>query len=406
MRILIVSQYFWPENFKINDFALGMSELGHKITVLTGKPNYPSGKFFNGYSFFNKKNECINNIQIYRTPLLSRGKSGRVRLLLNYFSFAIFASLTALIRVKGKFDVIFVYEPSPVTVGLPAIILKWKFKIPIFFWVQDLWPESVEAAGMIKNRFLLSALNTLVIYIYRYSDRIFISSRSFSESICEKKVDAGKIVYFPNWPEEIYLTKVIDKKKYSGLMPIGFKIMFAGNIGEAQDFESIIQAADLLRGNKNVHWIILGDGRKKRWLEEEAERLKMKTHFHILGSFPVEEMPNFFYHCDAMLVSLKNSDVFSLTVPNKIQSYLAYGKPVLAMLNGEGSSIIEEANAGLSCKAGDYNNLAKNIESLYRYDKTDLSKMGENAKKYCHENFNRSQLFRRFEIIYSEMQSE
>ncbi|MBK9390231.1 MAG: glycosyltransferase [Bacteroidetes bacterium] len=161
-----------------------------------------------------------------------------------------------------------------------------------------------------------------------------------------------------------------------------------------------------MKSNQNIQWIILGDGRKKDWLQEEVKRLGLKSVFHILGSFPPTEMPNFFFHCDAMLVTLKDSNVFSLTVPNKIQSYLAFGKPVLGMLNGEGASIIEDANAGFSCNAGDYKQLAKNVERLYCSDNILLQKMGENAKKYCTETFNRSDLFKKFEKTYSELHHE
>jgi glycosyltransferase involved in cell wall biosynthesis len=404
MRILIVSQYFWPENFKINDFALGMQERAHEVTILTGKPNYPAGKFYPGYTFFGNRTQNYEGIKVIRAPLISRGKSKGFRLLINYFSFAFFASFTALFRVKGVYDVIFVYEPSPITVGIPAIILKKKFRIPVFFWVQDLWPDSVESAGNIKNPAILGILNKLVITIYKHSDKIFISSRSFSRSIMNKNILSSKIVYYPNWAEDIYLSEIADTGKYSYLIPVGFKIMFAGNIGNSQDFESIIQAAYILKNNKKIHWLIAGDGRKKKWLEEEITRLGLNTNFHILGNFPKEEMPNFFYHCDSMLVTLKKSEIFRLTVPAKIQSYLAFGKPILAMLNGEGAEIIEEAKAGISCKAGDYKQLACNVEYLLNSDKNELLKMGENAKKYYHENFDRTNLFKKFEKIYLDMQ--
>jgi glycosyltransferase involved in cell wall biosynthesis len=406
MRILVVTQYFWPENFKINDFALGMTELGHVLTVLTGKPNYPSGKFNKGYSFFNKRVEYYHGIKVIRVPLFPRGNGGGARLMINYISFAFFASIAAFFRVQEKFDLIFVYEPSPISVGIPAIVLKKKFKIPIFFWVLDLWPDSVEIAGNVKNRHILKLLNKLVIYIYKHSDRIFISSRSFSDPVREKNVDLDKIVYFPNWPEEIYLSEVKDYDKYAKIMPVGFKIMFAGNIGDSQDFESIISAANILRENREIHWIILGDGRRKQWLEAEVCRLNLNSNFHILGSYPTWEMPNFFFHCDAMLVTLKKSEIFSLTVPAKIQSYLAFGKPILAMLNGEGAEIIEEARAGISCNAGDYIQLANNIKLLLNYKREQLDDMGKNAKKYSNENFNRSSLFSKFEQVYAQIRSE
>jgi glycosyltransferase involved in cell wall biosynthesis len=403
MRILVVTQYFWPENFKINDFVLGMTELGHSITVLTGKPNYPAGHYYEGFNFFNKRTDNFNGIKVYRAPLFSRGKAGSLRLMLNYFSFAFFASFTALFRIKDKFDVIFVFEPSPITVGIPAIVLKKKLSVPIFFWVLDLWPDSVEIAGKIKNRRILKILTKLVLFIYKNSDKVFISSRSFLEPIQKKNIDPAKIVYFPNWPEEIYLSEKRNINKYSNMMPSGFKIMFAGNIGDSQDFESIVKAAVLLRGNKNIHWIILGDGRRKQWLEEEIRNCNLTSNFHLLGNYPTIEMPDFFCHCDIMLVTLKKSEIFSLTVPAKIQSYLAFGKPIIAMLNGEGASIIEESKAGISCNAGDYKQLAINIEILSNYDKDRLAEMGENAKQYCKENFSRSSLFRKFEDVYSSL---
>ncbi len=403
MRILVVSQYFWPENFRINDFVIGMSQRGHEVTVLTGKPNYPSGRFYKGYTFFNKRTDSYNGIKIIRSPLISRGNSGGVRLFINYLSFAFFASFCALFRVKGRYDLILVHQLSPVTVGIPAIILKKRFRIPMFFWVLDLWPESVEEASNIKSPSIIKLLTLLVKYIYKKSDRIFISSRSFSHSICEKNVEMSKIIYFPNWAEELYLSEAIQKLKFASLMPAGFKIMFAGNIGVAQDFESIINAAEIVRYNKEIHWIILGDGRKKQWLKDEINRRGLSSNFHLLGSYPAEEMPNFFCHADAMLVSLKDSKILSLTVPAKVQSYLAFGKPILAMLNGEGTDIINEASAGISCESGNYLNLAQNVESMFNMKPNQLNEMGINAKKYYNQHFDRKILFERFENVYSQI---
>ncbi|NVO11239.1 MAG: glycosyltransferase family 4 protein [Bacteroidales bacterium] len=402
MKILVVSQYFWPENFRINDFVDGMSQRGHEITVLTGKPNYPSGRFYSGYTFFNKRVEFYNGIKVIRSPLITRGNSGGVRLFINYLSFAFFASFCALFRVKGKYDLIFVYQLSPVTVGIPAMILKKKFRIPLFFWILDLWPESVEEASNIRNTSAIKLLTSLVKYIYKKSDRIFISSNSFSRSISEKNVEKNKIVYFPNWAEELYLSDNIQNSKYTNLLPTGFKIMFAGNIGVAQDFESIINAAELVRYNKDIHWVILGDGRKKQWLKNEIDKRQLTSNFHLLGSYPPEEMPNFFCHANTMLVSLKDSKILSLTVPAKIQSYLAFGKPILAMLNGEGTDIINKANAGISCESGNYIKLAQNVESMFNMKPNQLDEMGINAKKYYNQHFNRKILFERFENVYNE----
>jgi glycosyltransferase involved in cell wall biosynthesis len=324
--------------------------------------------------------------------------------MVNYFSFAIFSSISSLFRVWGKYDVIFVYEPSPITVGIPALVLKKKLKAPVCFWVLDLWPESIEIAGNIKNRKILRIIDEMVYKIYKNCDRIFISCNSFREPIINKNVNPEKIVYYPNWPEDIYIRTDIFIHKYKRLIPEGFKIMFAGNIGDSQDFESIISAASLLR-DQNIHWIILGDGRRRTWLEEELKKNHLGSKFHLLGSYPAEEMPHFFYHCDVMLVTLRKSDLFRLTVPAKVQSYLAFGKPIVAMLDGEGSTIIREAGAGLTCNAGNFLQLAENIKFLSTIDKKRLEEMGCNARDYCSKHFNRKSLFLKFEQVVADLQS-
>lgn len=179
MRILIVTQYFWPESFRINDIALGLRDKGHKVTVLTGQPNYPAGSFFPGYGFFKKIREDYNGVDVVRVPLLPRGSGGGVRLVLNYLSFAFFASILAPFRCRSGYDVIFVYEPSPITVGLPALLLKKLKHAPIMFWVQDLWPESLSATGAVRSAWVLKLVERLVRSIYRGCDVILVQSRAF-----------------------------------------------------------------------------------------------------------------------------------------------------------------------------------------------------------------------------------
>lgn len=394
MKILIVTQYFWPENFKINDFAFGMQKLGHEVTVLTGLPNYPFGKIFPGYGYFKKRRENINNVKVIRSLIVTRGKGTGARLFLNYFSYAFFASISVLFKLKDKNDIIFVYEPSPITVGIPAILLKFLKGIPIIFWVQDLWPESVIAASKIKLKLLYRLINMLVIFIYKNCDIIYISSRSFKKSILEKGVDESKIIYFPSWAEDAYL-KTPDIEKVKKMLPDGFKIMFAGNIGEAQDFDSIYEVMKILKEYEDIKWIILGDGRKKNWLKNKIEESGLEN-VYLLGSFPYELMSDFFVHADALLVSLKDEEIFSLTVPAKIQTYLAAGRPILAMINGEASEIIEEAQAGFTCKAGDVLNLKNNILKLKEMSLNERKRLGENGRKYYLRNFERDLLFKQF----------
>lgn len=388
LRVLVVTQYFWPENFQINRIASSLRERGHTVTVLTGKPNYPGGKFFDGYSMFGKSSDLYNNIPVIRVPLLPRGSGNGIRLALNYLSFAFCASILGVHQLREEYDVIFTYEPSPITVGLPAIAAKKKKNIPIIFWVLDLWPESISAAGKINNRHILSFFKNIVKFIYRRCDLILVQSESFRSSVEKYGANPKKIKYFPQSTSPIFRPIPKNDSSYEGtLMPHGFKIMFAGNIGEAQDFETIIEAAEELRSNMDIQWIILGDGRRKKWLMDEVNRRNLSDRFHILGAFPEESMPRFFSHADAMLITLRDDPIFSLTIPAKLQSYLACGKPIVAGLNGEGARIVEAAGAGISAPAGNPKELAAAIIQLSRMTDSDRKKLGKNALAYSKAHF-------------------
>lgn len=400
MKILIVTQYFWPENFKINDLALSLKERGNDVTVLTGQPNYPDGKLYPGYRWFNKKVEYYCGVKIIRAPLITRGNCSGVRLFLNFTSFAFFASLTAIFRISKKAEIIFVYEPSPVTVGIPALFYKLFSKAPMFFWIQDLWPESVIAAGNMNSKVILKITDYLVRLIYRKSDIIFISSRSFRQSVTDKGVSNKKIFYLPNWAEDLYSEEVNQDEEIVRMLPSGgFKIMFAGNIGESQDFESLVNAAELTRDFEDIHWIIIGDGRKRQWVEQEINSRKLKN-IHLLGRHPMEKMPYFFREADVLLVSLKDEVIFSFTVPAKIQSYLACGKPILAMINGEGAEIIKESNSGFAVDAGDYINLSEKALELYKMPEEQLDRMAKSSKEYYHNNFDRKELIDKLITVF------
>lgn len=386
MKVLLVTQYFYPENFKSNDIAFELTKRGHEVTVLTGLPNYPAGKLFPGYGITKKRKEVINGVTVIRALLFLRGKGGGVRLFLNYFSWAFFASVRAFfLAISHKYDAVIVHEPSPITQGFPAIVYKKLRKVPIYFWVLDLWPESLESAGGIKNKYVLGIFRKMVQYIYNNCDKILISSKGFAASILEKGNYQDKLVYFPNWAEDAVSA---GESNYDiPVLPDGFKVMFAGNIGVAQDIEAIMNAALELKENKNIHFIIIGDGRSKRWAEKIAEENGLNETVHFLGRFPIEAMKTFFDRADVLLVSLKDEPIFNVTVPAKMQAYLSVGKPILSMLNGEGSEIIKEAGAGLVANAGDYKQLSENILELYNTDAGVKEQMCRSAKEYYNANF-------------------
>jgi glycosyltransferase involved in cell wall biosynthesis len=399
MKILIVTQYFYPENFKSNDLAFELKKKGHDVMVLTGIPNYPEGKIYDGYGYFKKRKELINEVTVIRSLLLTRGNGNGVRLFLNYFSWAFFASLTAIKLSSKKFDAIIVHEPSPITQFYPALVLKKLQKTPVYFWVMDLWPESLEIAGGIKNRFILNLFTRMVRYFYKESEKILITSKGFKKSILEKGNFEHKIEYFPNWAED---TISLGNTAFPiPALPEGFKIMFAGNIGEAQDMDSIMTAALHLKGNQDVKFILVGDGRKMKFVKEFIKENHLEQTVYTLGRYPVEAMASFFKAADILLVSLKDDPIFNITVPAKVQAYMSSGKPILAMLNGEGAENIAEADCGFSVPAGDSEKLAATIHEISQMKKEDLSLLGNNGKKFYEANYKMEKCISNLERIIS-----
>ena len=402
MNILIISQYFWPENFKINDVAKGLIARGHSVSVLTGLPNYPKGKFFDGYSFPKNKKENYEGVTIYRSPVIPRGNGSSVRLFMNYLSLAFLASIRVLF-IKTKFERIFVYEASPVTIGIPAIIARYRFNAPIYFWVQDLWPESITAAGGVRNKYVINLVDNLTRFIYWQSKKILVQSRAFIPYILNQKVNRDKIIYLPNSTENFY-KKVDPNNKYKNLMPKdGPILMFAGNIGEAQGFNTIIKSASYLNDSGvKVNWVILGDGRQRELIEAKITYLGLQKNFFFLGSYPSEEMPYFFVHANAMVVSLKKNLIFSMTIPNKIQSYMACSKPIIANLDGEGGKVVLEAECGLVSPSEDFMAFSKSIITFLKLSSDKKEAMGKNARSYFEIEFEREKQLDNIIGIFSE----
>lgn len=404
---MIVSQYFWPETFRINDVALGLKERGHEVTVLTGIPNYPQGRFFKGYGIFRPYQQSYQGVQVRRVPMFARKAGGRVRLSLNYLSFAISASLLGPLWCREKYDLILVYEPSPVTVGLPAIVLKRLKRLPIMFWVQDLWPESLSAAEAVSSERILNLVARVVRFIYKRCDRILVQSRAFTPRVESLGAKPEDIRYFPNWAEELYKPLELegDAPEHNEI-PQGFRIIYAGNVGAAQSFETILAAADKLKDYSDIRWMIFGEGRMQEWVRGRIRNMGLETTVHLLGSRPMEKMPGYFSLADALLVSLRKAPIFSLTIPSKIQSYLASGRPILASLDGEGARIVREAEAGTVAPAQDADALAEAALKLYRASSEEREQMGRHGREYFEEHFEREKLLDRLEDWMRELTAE
>jgi glycosyltransferase involved in cell wall biosynthesis len=398
VKILVITQYFWPESFRINDIVLGLKERGHEIIILTGKPNYPEGQFYQNYGFWKNNYELWNNIPVFRVPIIARGNGSGTKLFLNYLSFAISSSLKSLL-ISKDFDSVFVYEPSPITVGVPAVLLKLIWRKNYHFWVQDLWPASLTAAAGVSNKFVLNVFNWLTKAIYHHATSVLVQSMAFKPYIINQGISADKIIYFPNSTESFVDGSSINRLGEFNL-PKGFNLMFAGNIGSAQSFDTLLGAAKIVqsRGLK-VNWIILGDGRMKPDVEAKIKAFELENSFFLLGRYPVSDMPAFYANADALLLSLKKDEIFSLTIPSKLQSYFAFGKPVIASIDGEGARIVLEAGAGFVSSAEDAIALANQVEKAAFSTAQDLNEMAMNAKRYFKKEFEREALLDRLEII-------
>lgn len=398
MRLLIVTQYFWPEAFRVNDLALGLKSLGHEVEVLTGLPNYPQGSLFPNYGWLRPASEDFEGIRVVRVPMVTRGRSKGLRLALNYLSFAIMASLLGPLRCRGRFDAVLIFQPSPVTIGLPGLLMSAISKAPALIWIQDLWPDTLEAMGFRRSGLPLRIAAWLSDFVHRRCDRVLAQSRAYIPRLEARGVPPSRIAYLPNWAEAFYRPPSPQDNVADPMAQIrGFRVVFAGNIGSAQAFETIIAAARQLQHVEDLHWVVLGDGNMKAWLEAEIARHGLGPRFHLLGRRPPEDMPAYFAHADALLVTLRSDPVFSLTIPSKIQSYLACAKPVVAALDGEGAAIMRECGAGAVCSAEDASGLADAVLAVHRMTPQERAACGMRGRKYYEDNFERALLLNRLD---------
>ena len=397
MRLLIVTQYFWPEDFRINDLAGELVRRGHEVTILTGLPNYPSGRILEEFRTDAQRFNTFQGARVVRVPIVARG-SGGLRLVANYVSFAVSASLIGLWKLRGRgFDAIFAYEPSPITVGVPAALMRAVKNAPLTLWVLDLWPETLRAIGVIRSHAAINLIGKLVSAIYRRCDLILAQSRSFVPQIEARCPRGHRVEYFPSWAEAIFDSD--DESEAPELPPKHgkFDIMFAGNIGDAQDFPAILAAAERLKSHADIRWLIVGDGRAAEWVSREITRRGLQSSVVMLGRHSMERMPSFYRRADALLVTLKNEPIFAMTIPGKLQTYLVAGVPILGMLNGEGSRVIETAAAGLVCAAGDHEALSVAVLKMHSLTVAERNAMGGRGRDYGRREFDRVRLMDRLE---------
>lgn len=402
-HILVIAQYFYPEQFRINDICTEWVKRGYKVTVVTGIPNYPQGKYYDGYGLFKKRKETYNGMDIIRIPLIPRGNNA-IMLALNYLSFVVSGFFWKMFT-KIKADYVFIFEVSPMTQALPGVWYAKKRRIPCYLYVTDLWPENVEIVAGITNKKILTAIGVMVDYIYKRCDRIFTSSESFIQAIVDRGTEREKLEFWPQYAEDYY--KPVEKGN-ANIPEIPnddiFNIIFAGNIGFAQGLDVLPEAAKILKEtNIKVRFNIVGDGRFKETLKSNVEEIQVANYFNFIDKQPATRIPEFMAVSDATLISLSKSKVFSITLPAKTQSCLACGVPVIVSADGEIQDVINKADAGVCSDAGDAKGLAENIQKLVSMPVQKHKDMAQNAVNYYQKNFDKETLLNRMDQWFSNI---
>ncbi len=392
-KILIVTQYFYPEQFRINDMAVEWVTRGYDVTVLTGIPNYPMGKFFKGYGLFSRRKEVYQGVKVIRIPLIPRGKKS-IGMVLNYLSFVVSGFFWAK-TTRVKADYVFNFEVSPMTQALPAIWFAKRRKIPCDIYVQDLWPENVQIITGITSKIIINPIHKMVDYIYKSCNKIFTTSPSFVENIVARGVSKDKVIYWPQYAEDYY-TPLQKNTENDGIL----KIVFTGNIGVAQGLDILPRTAQILNekyGDREIKFNIVGDGRYQHELMKLINDQDLDRYFEFHGRIPSENVPSMLAMNDLAFLSFSENPLFTNTIPAKLQSYLACGIPVLASASGESVRILKESNAGLYCNTGDELALVDKIIEFMDYTEAEKKTMANNSRKYFEKNFLKEKLMNDFE---------
>lgn len=404
-HILLITQYFYPETFRVNDLAVEWVKRGYKVTVLTGIPNYPMGKFFEGYDRKHRTRETWNGVNIIRIPLVARGNSSNkllnaIGMTRNYFSFVRSGKRWVKSEEAANLhaDLVFTFEVSPMTQAKIGVWYGKRYNVPTFLYVTDLWPENVETVTGIHNRLIIGPIDRMVDKIYRDTDTLFASSQSFVEAIVNRKnpVDRNKVHYWPQYAEEFY--RPMDPQKIDGIEDDGcYKIAFTGNIGTAQGLDVLPKTASLLKGEK-VKFVIVGDGRYQPEFERQIKELNVQDMFTMIPRVQTDKVPAILSACDAGFISFRNIDLWQKTIPSKLQSYMACGKPIIASASGETERIINESKCGICAEIGNPEALAEGIRKMMTLDN---KQMGENSRSYFETHFDKKMIIDQMDQFFN-----
>lgn len=396
MRILIFSQYFWPENFKINKISEYLSKK-HDVEILTSIPNYPYGYIFKNFRKNPIKFNYYKKMRIYRVPQITRGKGSKIRLLFNYISFIV-SSFFLTFFLKKKYDLIFIFAPSPIFIALVGIFIAKLHKSKSIIWVLDLWPEILRELKIIKSSFLINIINKIVKFIYLKMDVILAQSNSFKKIIQNSlpKNEKKKVYFFPSWADDI--TKILKKKTINKKC---LSVLYLGNIGQAQNLENLLYAVKLVKSKINLKCTIIGDGRKKNEFVSILKKNSLEKYFDILPFKNHKYLHKFFFNSDCCYLSLQKGKILNSTIPAKLQTYMKLEMPILASIDGEAKDIIKKAKCGLVSPANNHVLLAQNILAFSRMSNKQLKLFGNNSKIFYDKNFSQKKTLSNLNSIIS-----
>ena len=385
-RVLIYTNHYYPEQFKINDIVDWLEEEDYEIRVITGLPNYPSGKIYKGYGIFsNKLKEVKHKLIINRLPLIPRGNGSKIMLIANYLSYFISALFFTfyIIIFKKRYEIVLVHHTSPFLVSIPPIFYRLTRSSKNILWDLDIWPQTLKAMGVIKNKTLIALIEYIVKFIYKFYDIILVSSESLKPFL-RSRADENKIVFFPNWADKkIELSNSSTDKII--VDPNFLNIIYMGNIGEAQDFHSLINSVEILE-EKKFKFYIIGEGRYKSKFKRIVNLKNLESKIIFIDHQDINDVFTYANQADLLFLSLKNEEIFQHTLPAKLSMYMSIGKPILAMISGEANNLINNSKIGIAVESGDYVNLAIVISNLLekRYN---FDKMGKNSKQVYETKF-------------------
>lgn len=390
-KILVVCQHFWPESFRINDLCDGFRENSIEVDVLCGEPNYPKGEWFEGYGPFSKRHEVHNGIQIHRTFEIKRGKNTNLRIFLNYITFPIVSIFHVPALLSKKYDKVFIYSLSPVYMGIAGIMAGKIQKKEIITYVMDLWPENLYSVLNFRNSVIRKILMASSTWFYKKSDKLVCLSEKAVKILKERTGKPDEcFCCIPQCCEKIYENNIYDEslnRRFGG----SFNLVFTGNISPAQDFPLIIDAAQRLNElGFDINWIIVGDGMSKKETEKEISERGLSGIFFFEGFKPVEEIPKYTYIASGLVACLVQSSLLDCTIPAKVMSYIASGKPMILAMDGEAQNIVNNNNCGFASDSGDVEAFVNNIAKLYSMTEADRAAMGRNGKELHNRYFERN----------------